>query len=126
MKDTSEETNAHPLDKNYHDGIAAVARAGFDWVPFFGNSITELITSQLKNQWQDRATQFMKNLEAKLQSLPIEQLKVLLQNETILSLIEKGAFLSAKSVSQQKRDYISNLVSNAITKEKLKTDMAHV
>jgi hypothetical protein len=126
MKHTAEETKVHPLDENYQDGIAAVARAGFDWVPIFGNSITELITSQLKNQWQHRATQFMKNLEDRLQSLPIEQLKFLLQNEAILSLIEKGALLAAKSVSQQKRDYIANLVSRGITQQDLKTEMTHV
>jgi hypothetical protein len=125
-KNNSEQkSNSHPLDPNFQDGLSAVVRSASGLIPYFGDSISELITSQMGNQWKDRITHFVKNLEIKTKLID-EDFKVHLQNPAVVSLIENGAIISARTVSAEKREQIACLISQSLTKEDLDIELSHV
>ena len=114
----------HLLDPNFQDRMAAVVRSASGLIPYFGDSIAELITAQMGNQWKDRITQFVKELEIKTNCID-EYFIALLQNPAMISLIEKGAIVSARTVNAEKREQIARLVSHALTKEDLDIEISH-
>lgn len=120
-----QEGNSHPLDPKFQDGISAVVRSAAGLIPYFGDSIAELITSQMGNQWKDRITHFVKSLEIKTKLID-EDFKAYLQNPAVISLIEKGALISARTVRAEKREQIACLVSHSLTQEDLDIELSHV
>jgi hypothetical protein len=120
-----QEGNSHQLDPNFQDGISAVVRSASGLIPYFGDSIAELITSQMGKQWKDRITHFVKNLEIKANHID-EDFKAYLQNPAVVSLIEKGALISARTVRAEKREQIACLISHSLTNEDLDIELSQV
>ncbi len=113
---------SHTLDNNLSDATAAVARAGLGWIPFVGNAFSELAMVAIKNQWQERAAEFMLGLDKKLEAIPLDRIEILLNNKNIVSLIEKTTFIAYRTISESKREYIQNFLFTCLSNEDLVTE----
>jgi hypothetical protein len=99
------------------DYVTAAARAVLGMVPFAGSLLAELAGTIIPNQRIDRIAKFAKTLERKLLYLEQDFVRSQLVNESFTDLLEEGMRQAACSLSDERREYIANVVANSLSSE---------
>lgn len=110
MKSTDLETKAV-------DYVVSAAKAVFGNVPFVGSLLTELAGTLIPNQRIDRLTKFAEILGVKLEELEQDFVRAQLHNENFTDLVEEGLRQAARSLTDDRRDYIASIIKNSLSSE---------
>ena len=101
------------------DYVASVAKAALGAVPFVGSLLVELAGVVIPDQRADRLAKYAEALERKLAQLEQEFVRVQLTDENFTDLMEEGLRQAARSVSDERRDYIASVVANGLSTEEI-------
>jgi hypothetical protein len=86
-------------------------------VPFAGSLLVELAGTVFPNQRMDRIVKYARVLEHKLSSLQQDFVRSQLTNENFTDLLEEGMRQAARSLSDERREYIANLIANSLSEQ---------
>jgi hypothetical protein len=86
-------------------------------VPFAGSLLAELAGTIVPNQRIDRIAKFAEALESKLSNLEQDFVRSQLTNEHFTDLLEEGMRQAARSLSDERREYIANLIASSLSSE---------
>jgi hypothetical protein len=86
-------------------------------VPFVGSFLAEIAGNVIPNQRVERIVAFANNLQMKLKNVEEILEKLNVNDENFTDLIEEGLRQAARSTTDERREYISSLISNSLTSE---------
>ncbi|SDY17452.1 hypothetical protein [Nitrosomonas sp. Nm33] len=107
------------LTNQFADYIAMAAKVSLGVVPFVGSLLAELAGSVIPNQRIDRITKFALVLEQRLSDLEKDKLRDQVNNPDCGDLLEEGMRQAASSLSDERRQYIANLIANGISSDEI-------
>lgn len=120
VNDTNFDSNLMPsLKYQKTDFMAQLSRSGLGAIPLVGSLLSEISSTLIPNQRFDRLVAFAEKLEHKISKLDKEFVKSQLKNEVFVGVLEEGCIQSAKSTSDERREYISSIISNGLSKEEV-------
>jgi len=99
------------------DYVASAAKAVLGVVPFAGSLLAEVAGTVIPNQRMDRIVNFAEMLEQRLSGLEQDFVRSQLNNEHFTDLLEEGLRQAARSLSDERREYIANLIANSLSSE---------
>jgi hypothetical protein len=111
---------AEHLDMQTVDYVATAAKAALGAVPFVGSVLAELAGIVIPNQRIDRIVKYATALETKICHLEQSTIREQLNDETFTDLMEEGLRQAARSLSDERREYIATLISNSLTSSDIK------
>ena len=114
---TNPEESSDELDNKPVDYVTSAIKGFLGIVPFAGSLLAELAGTVIPNQRLDRITKFAETLERKLSGLEQDFIRSQLKNENFSDLLEEGARQAARSLSDERRDYIANLITNSLSQQ---------
>jgi len=117
MVDTESNSQDIVLNNTKADYVASAAKSALGIVPFVGNLLAEIAGSVIPNQRIDRVVRFAKALQDRLSDLEESVVKANLSNENFTDLVEESLRQAARSLSDERRSYISSLVVSSISSE---------
>jgi len=112
-----EESSSNELSNQPIDYVTSAVKGALSAVPFAGSLLAELAGTVIPNQRLDRITRFAETLESKLSNLEQDFIRSQLTNENFSDLLEEGAKQAAHSLSDERREYIANLITNSLSQE---------
>lgn len=99
------------------DHISSVVKAVAGAAPFIGSLLSEVAGIIIPNQRLDRLAKFAGKLEDKLSKLDQEFVRSKLTDENFTDLLEEGVRQAARSLSQDRREYIASIIATGLTAE---------
>ncbi len=108
------------LKTNKTDVLVSAFKSVVGNVPIAGSLLSEIVSSIIPNQRIDRLTKYIEILEHKFARIPNERVSNLLNNNDFVDFIEESFVQASRAISDERRDYISFLVTNGIIDEKIK------
>lgn len=120
MADTENPNDKMPnLGTNLSDVGAMVVRSTVGLIPFAGPVLSELITSFIPRQREDRIVDYLRRLNKKTEHLDQKMFQASAETVEGADLFEDGAFQSVRATSDDRREYIANVVAFGLSgKEK--------
>ena len=101
------------------DYSVAVTRGVSNLVPIVGPVLAEVIGVVIPQQRIDRIARFAEELERRLSSVEKNMLESQLNNGEFTDLIEEGFQQAARSLSDERRQYIASLITNSLSSENI-------
>jgi hypothetical protein len=108
---------ADDLKQDKTDALVATAKSVLGAVPFAGPLLSELVGNLIPNQRLDRLTKYVKELEARLSNIGRQKIDNALGNEEGIDLFEEGFVQASRSLTDDRRMYVANVVANGIDDE---------
>ena len=110
------------LETSRKDLIAAFARGVASAVPFAGGLIAEVIDQIIPKQRIDRLVDYLKLLDDALRRLnaDLQMVKDRLYKNEGLDLFEEGVLQASRSISEERRRRLANLLAKSLSQEELK------
>ncbi|MDG4561568.1 MAG: hypothetical protein P9E88_09775 [Candidatus Competibacter sp.] len=105
------------LEQNKTDTLVASAKSILGAVPFAGPLLSELVSNLIPNQRIDRLTKYVKELGARLSNIDGRKIDNALSNEEGIDLLEEGFVQASRSLTDERRKFIANVVANGINNE---------
>ena len=105
------------LDSRSVDIPVALARGAVGLVPFIGPLLAEVIGVTIPGQRSDRIAKFARELNFRLKAVEKCLLEQKLKDDDFTDLIEEGFRQAARSLSDERRRYIANLIANGLTSD---------
>ncbi len=87
--------------------------------PVVGPIIAEVVREIIPGQRLDRIEKYAQILNSKISHLSYDSLRLQLNNENFTDLLEDGLRQSAKSTSDERKEYIASIVANGIASDKI-------
>lgn len=110
------------LKNNKIDLVLPYLKAAIGYIPYVGPLVAELVGNLIPNQREDRLIKYAQKFEERLSKIPIEKINALFENENFIDLIEEGFVQASRAISDERREYIANIVTNGIQDEVLKLE----
>lgn len=107
------------LKPNLRDHLTAAAKGALGAVPIAGNLLAEIAGEIIPNQRIDRLVRFAEELDSRLSALTQDFLRSQLGDENFTDLIEESMRQAARAVTDERRQYIANLVTNSLTRQSI-------
>jgi hypothetical protein len=107
------------INANKADYASALVRGIVGVAPVVGPILAEVITSGIPNQKLDRVITFIKVFEDRIKYLEEDVLKEKLRSEEFGDLLEDALPQAARALSDERKEYIANLLKNSLTDEGL-------
>jgi len=104
------------LQSNTSDYVTSAAKAALGTVPFIGSLLAELAGTVIPNQRIDRIVKFAQALERRLSNLE-EFIRSQISDEQFTDLLEEGLRQSARSLTDERRDYIASVIANSLSSQ---------
>lgn len=115
------------LNTNFLDNRVATYKTVVGLVPGFGSILSEIVGAIIPDQRMDRLVKYIKILDEKIRSIDEDLLKLAKSNEQIVDLIEEGFVQASRALTDERREYIANVVINGLTdKEKRYSDSKYI
>lgn len=105
------------LNSDTVDYSIALARGAAGLVPFVGPLLAEVIGVTIPGQHTDRIAKFARELDYRLKAVEKCLLEQKLKDDDFTDLIEEGFRQAARSLSDERRSYIANIIANALTSD---------
>lgn len=105
------------LENNARDRIVVITKAVLGVVPYGGSLLAELAGTAIPNQRIDRLAKFSAVLEEKLSRLEEEVIKSKWKDDKFLELSEEVIRQAARATSDDRREYLADFLSKAMTKD---------
>ena len=102
------------MEQDKTDALVATAKSVLGAVPFAGPLLSELVGSLIPNQRLDRLTKYVKELEARFSRIDREKIDNALNSEEGIDLFEEGFVQASRSLTDERRKYIANVVANGV------------
>ncbi len=102
------------------DQIVFSAKVGANLIPYVGGALAEIIGQLIPGQRIDRIQKYVELLDKSIQALPEATVKELLKNELFISLVEDSFYQASRALTDERRNYILNIVQNGMTNDELK------
>jgi hypothetical protein len=99
------------------DYVAAGARAVLGMVPIVGSVLVEVVDVTIPRQRIDCIVKFAECLSERVSDLEGDFVRAQLSNENFAGLLEEALQQAAKSVTEERREYIASLVAESLTDE---------
>ena len=118
---SNEPTNENDivLQSSGSDYVASAAKSALGMVPFAGSLLAEIAGNIIPNQRIDRIVKYAQTLESRLIMLEQDVVQRNMSDENFTDLVEESLRQAAKSLTDERRDYISSLVANSISSDDL-------
>jgi hypothetical protein len=124
MSDITQKFN---LQSNTSDYVTSAAKAALGTVPFLGSLLAELAGTVIPNQRIERIVKFAQVLERKLSNLEEEFIRSQISDEQFTDLLEEGLRQAARSLTDERRDYITFVISNSLSSQDIEyTESKHL
>src|SRR2546426_825239 len=107
------------LQNQSADYVASAAKSVLGAVPFAGSLLVEIAGTVIPNQRVDRIAKYAAALDAKLAALDQDFVRAKLTDENFTDLMEEGLRQAARSLSDERREYIASVVSNGLSSEEI-------
>ena len=107
---------------NKSDLIASAGKSVVGAVPFVGPLLSELVDSLIPNQRVDRLIKYVTELERRLSGTEEASLRLKIQNEEYLILIEDGYIYASRAITDERRFYIASIVASGLTHEEIEVN----
>lgn len=118
MSQQPEANNKTPTLQNQAiDYVASAARSVLGSVPFAGSLLVEIAGFVIPNQRMDRLAKFAATLDAKLAELDQDFVRAKLTDENFTDLMEEGLRQAARSLSDERREYIASVIANGLSSQ---------
>ena len=85
--------------------------------PEYGPVIGEILSMLIPNHRIERIAKYVETLDQKVAAIPVDEMRKLLHNENVIDLLEEGFIQASRSTSDERREFISTLVTNGISDE---------
>lgn len=95
------------------DYLTALGRSAVGPIPLVGSAFSEVITNFIPGQRIDRIAKYLVALEERVTVLEIDIQKKMQYPENV-DLLEEGGYQACRAVTEERLNYIVNLVSNGI------------
>jgi hypothetical protein len=102
------------LEQNKIDFLVASFKSVLGAVPFAGPLLSELAGNLIPNQLIDRLTKYVKELEERLSNIDRNKIEKVLNDEDGIDLLEEGFVQASRSLTDDRRKYIANIIANGI------------
>ena len=99
------------------DYVMSAVNSALGAVPFAGSLLIEVAGNIVPNQRIDRITKFAAELEKKLASMEQDFVKAQLSNEHFTDLMEEGIRQAARSLTDERRQYLASVIANSLEDE---------
>jgi hypothetical protein len=117
MSEPTDEVERNELANRGVDYVTSAAKAVLGMVPFAGSLLAELAGTVVPNQRIDRIVKFAEVLDERLAGLEQDFVRSQVTNENFTDLVEEGLRQAARSVSEERREYIASLIANSLKSE---------
>jgi hypothetical protein len=97
------------------DYVESALKAALGAIPFAGSLLSELVGYVIPNQRTDRIVRFIEVLDKRLASLEKGYVLSQLKNENFTDLFEESVRQAAHSLSDERREYLANLITNSLS-----------
>jgi hypothetical protein len=104
------------LETTSADRVASFLKAVAGTAPIVGSMLAEVLAVTIPNQKQDRVIAFLKVLGDKIKYIEEDVLRAKVQSESFTNLLEDALHYAARSVTDEKREYLASLLKNNLTK----------
>ena len=111
-------------NNNGADWAAILARLATGAIPFAGTFLGEMVTAIIPGQRIDRIAKFVNELNDAIEKMPSEIMQKLKENEEFIDLLEQSFIQATRAKSDERRNYIVNLVCYGITDDAAKANDA--
>ena len=111
------ESGPESLASRSVDHLTALVRGAVGAVPMFGPLLAEVITVTIPNQRIDRVVKFSEELERRLREVEECLLESKLKEDDFTDLVEEGVRQAARSLSDERRTYIANIIANGLASD---------
>lgn len=105
------------LQVNTTDYVASLAKGAFGVLPVIGPVTAEIIGHIIPNQRIDRIVRLVEMLEQRVRHLEHEPLRERWSEPDAVDLIEDALFLAARAKSDERLEYIAEVVARGLTDE---------
>lgn len=105
------------LQNSGADYVASAAKSALGMVPFAGSLFAEIAGNVIPNQRIDRIVKYAQALESRLAILEQDIVKKSMSDENFTDLVEESLRQAARSLTDERRDYIASLVANSISSD---------
>ena len=95
------------------DYLTALGRSAVGTIPLVGSAFSEVITNFIPGQRIDRIAKYLVALEERVTELEID-IQEKMQYPENVDLLEEGGYQACRAVTEERLNYIVNLVSNGI------------
>jgi len=112
---SSDRKEIESLGPQTNDYIASALKAALGAVPMAGSLLSELVGAIIPKQRIDRLVKFAKALEYRLSQLEKDFIQSQINNEDFSDLAEEGMRQAARSLSDERREYIATLIANSLS-----------
>lgn len=114
-----EEKSKISLENNASDRTASALKAALGAVPVVGSVLQEAVSVIIPNQRIDRIALMLKCFAQKVKDIEDEVLRQKMRGEEFTDLLEDAIPQAARSLSDDRRDYIAAFLKNSLTREEL-------
>jgi len=114
-----DDTNELTLTNSRVDYVASAAKSALGTVPFAGALLAEIAGTVIPNQRIDRIVKFAETLELRLSKLEENAIENNISQEDFTDLVEESLRQAARSLTDERRDYIAALVANSISSKEI-------
>jgi hypothetical protein len=116
------EKNRIPFDDDTNARRAALVRSAVGAVPHVGSVLTEIVNVVIPDNRVERLMTFAIVLDQKVSHLDREILELKMKTDKFTDLFEDSLHQAARATSDERREYIANLLKNSLTSN----DLEHV
>lgn len=107
------------LNENNVDMATSLTKGIVGMVPVMGSIMAEVVGMIIPNQRIDRIAKYIELLEKKLEGIDQDILKLKIQDEYFIDLLEDSMLLASRAITEERKDYIATIIKNSITKNEL-------
>jgi len=114
-----EEQSTQILEIQKIDIATSAMKSAVGILPIVGPFLVELVGLIIPNQRFDRIVKYASQLEEKLHDVDRKTLKFALQNENFTDLMEESIRQAARSLSDERREYLAAIIKNSLTTDSI-------
>ncbi|TWU59549.1 hypothetical protein [Crateriforma conspicua] len=113
-EDKSQTLRSRPVDH-----VTSVVKGAIGAVPIAGPLLAEIAGTLIPNQRVDRLAKFAERLGERLSDIEDDKLRANLTDENFTDAVEESLRQAARSTSDERRQYIANLLASGINLDNL-------
>jgi hypothetical protein len=99
------------------DYAVSAAKAALGAIPFVGSLLAEVAGTVIPNQRIDRVVKFARTLEDRIAEMDRDFVRAQITNENFTDLLEEGIRQAARSLSDERRQYLSSVIAKGLSSD---------
>ena len=108
------------LEGNSVDTWTAITKGVLGAIPMAGPLLSEIVSSRIPNQRLDRVRRFLLELDKRLSTVELEQLK---QNTLALDLFEDATVIASRALTELRNQHVVSFIKSAVLTDDTEYDL---